>query len=72
MESNFFGFIKGEQPLIHESSASKSLAVFWFSFGGKREHYCAFFKNSGSCIPICASALPRWLMASFSSGVSWA
>ena len=45
---------------------------FWFSFGGKREPYSAFFKNSGSSFPISASAFPRWLMASFSSGVSWA
>ena len=29
-------------------------------------------KNSGSFCSILASALPRWLMASFSSGVSWA
>mgnify|MGYP007001939145 CR=1 FL=1 len=27
-----FGIIKGEQPLIRGSSASKSLALFWFSF----------------------------------------
>ena len=29
-------------------------------------------KNSGSCFSSSARALPRWLMASFSSGVSWA
>jgi len=33
-----FGIIKGEQPLIRGSSASKSLAFFWFSFDAKREH----------------------------------
>ena len=33
-----FGIIKGEQPLIRGSSASKSLVVFWFSFAIKREH----------------------------------
>ena len=33
-----FGIIKGEQPLIRGSSASKSLVVFWFSFATKREH----------------------------------
>ena len=38
MEPNFFGIIKGEQPLIHGSSALKSLVVFWFSFATKREH----------------------------------
>jgi len=38
----------------------------------KREPYSAFFKNSGSSFSISASAFPRWLMASFSSGVSWA
>ena len=27
-----FGIIKGEQPLIRASRASKSLALFWFSF----------------------------------------
>ncbi len=32
MEPNCFGIIKGEQPLIRGSSASKSLALFWFSF----------------------------------------
>ena len=29
-------------------------------------------KNSGSCCSSSARAAPRWLMASFSSGVSWA
>ena len=29
-------------------------------------------RNPGSCCSSTASALPRWLMASFSSGVSWA
>ena len=38
----------------------------------QRESLQAFSKNSGSCLSIWASALPRWLMASFSSGVSWA
>ena len=32
---------------------------FWFSFGGKREPYSAFFKNSGSSFSISASAFPR-------------
>ena len=31
-----FGIIKGEQPLIRGSSASKSLALFWFSFGAQK------------------------------------
>ena len=30
------------------------------------------FKKPGNCFSSSASALPRWLMASFSSGVSWA
>ena len=34
-----FGIIKGEQPLIRGSSASKSLVVFWFSFDIKREQF---------------------------------
>ena len=34
----FFGVKRGEQPLFRGSSASKSLALFWFSFGVKREH----------------------------------
>ena len=38
MEPFFFGIIKGEQPVIRGSSASKSLVVFWFSFAIKREH----------------------------------
>ena len=33
-----FGVKRGEQPLFRGSSASKSLALFWFSFGVKREH----------------------------------
>ena len=32
----------------------------------------AALRNPGSCCSSTASALPRWLMASFSSGVSWA
>ena len=36
---NPFGIIKGEQPLIRGSSASKSLVVFWFSFDIKREQF---------------------------------
>ena len=32
------GSERGEQPLSRGSSASKSLALFWFSFGGKREY----------------------------------
>ena len=39
MEPFFFGIIKGEQPVIRGSSASKSLVVFWFSFAIKREHF---------------------------------
>ena len=31
-----FGIIKGEQPLIRGSSASKSLVLFWFSFGTQK------------------------------------
>ena len=37
-EAYCFGIIKGEQPLIRGSSASKSLVIFWFSFVIKREH----------------------------------
>ena len=33
-----FGVERGEQPLSRGASASKSLALFWFSFGAKREH----------------------------------
>jgi len=36
--SRIFGVKRGEQPLFRGSSASKSLALFWFSFGVKREH----------------------------------
>ena len=36
--AHFFGVKRGEQPLFRGSSASKSLALFWFSFGVKREH----------------------------------
>ena len=37
MEPILFGVKRGEQPLSRGSSASKSLALFWFSFGAKRE-----------------------------------
>ena len=101
---NSSGIIKGEQPLIRASRASKVagtfLVLFWCAkenlaqrksslaratsarsisktisgslLARKREPYSAFFKNSGSSFSISASAFPRWLMASFSSGVSWA
>ena len=41
MEPFFFGIIKGEQPVIRGSSASKSLVVFWFSFGTQKRTYPA-------------------------------
>ena len=41
MEPIFFGVIRGEQPLIHGSSALKSLVVFWFSFGTQKRAYPA-------------------------------
>ena len=47
-----FGIIKGEQPLIRGSSASKSLALFWFSFGAKREQTppgCSASKSLRPC-----------------------
>ena len=47
-----FGIIKGEQPLIRGSSASKSLALFWFSFGAKREQSppgCSASKSLRPC-----------------------
>ena len=31
-----FGIVKGEQPLSRGSSASKSLVLFWFSFGTQK------------------------------------
>ena len=43
-----FGVKRGEQPLFRGSSASKSsksLALFWFSFGVKREHPSACAHN---------------------------
>ena len=33
---NSSGIIKGEQPLIRASRASKSLVLFWFSFGTQK------------------------------------
>ena len=41
-----FGVKRGEQPLFRGSSASKSLALFWFSFGVKREHPSACAHNT--------------------------
>ena len=46
-----FGIIKGEQPLIRGSSASKSLALFWFSFGAKREQSTPASRASKSLCP---------------------
>jgi hypothetical protein len=43
--AHFFGVKRGEQPLFRGSSASKSLALFWFSFGVKREHPSACAHN---------------------------
>ena len=36
MEPNCFGIIKGEQPLIRASRASKVAGAFWFSFGTQK------------------------------------
>ena len=54
------------------SAKSISKTISGSLLARKREPYSAFFKNSGSSFSISASAFPRWLMASFSSGVSWA
>ena len=54
------------------SAKSISKTISGSLLARKREHHSAFFKNSGSSFSISASAFPRWLMASFSSGVSWA
>ena len=47
-----FGVTRGEQPLVRGSSASKSLALFWFSFGAKREQSppgCSASKSLRPC-----------------------
>ena len=47
-----FGVERGEQPLSRGSSASKSLALFWFSFGVKREQSppgCSASKSPCPC-----------------------
>ena len=54
------------------SAKSISKTISGSLLARKREPYSAFFKNSGNFFSISASAFPRWLMASFSSGVSWA
>ena len=64
MEPNSFGVIRGEQPLIHGSSALKSLVVFWFSFATKREHtrrQCILQKASNfkHATTLCAGSIPR-------------
>ena len=41
MEPNFLGVKRGAQPLFRGSSASKSLAVFWFSFVRQKRTYPA-------------------------------
>ena len=47
-----FGIIKGEQPLIRGSSASKSLVVFWFSFAIKREQSPPGCKHIEIAVPL--------------------
>ena len=52
MEPILFGVERGEQPLSRGSSASKSLALFWFSFGVKREQSppgCSASKSPCPC-----------------------
>ena len=63
-----------EKALYPRATSAKSISktISGSLLARKREPYSAFFKNSGSSFPISASAFPRWLMASFSSGVSWA
>ena len=41
MEPNRFGIIKGVQPLIRASRASKVAGAFWFSFGTQKRTYPA-------------------------------
>ena len=63
-----------EKALYPRATSAKSISktISGSLLARKREPYSAFFKNSGSSFSISASAFPRWLMASFSSGVSWA
>ena len=46
------GVTRGEQPLVRGSSASKSLALFWFSFGAKREHLTPGCKRIEIAVPL--------------------
>ena len=41
-------------------------------FARQHNFFSFYFRNSGNSFSSFASATPRWLMASFSSGVSWA
>ena len=63
-----------EKALYPRATSAKSISktISGSLLARKREPYSAFFKNSGISFSISASAFPRWLMASFSSGVSWA
>ena len=63
-----------EKALYPRATSAKSISktISGSLLARKREPYSAFFKNSGNSFSISASAFPRWLMASFSSGVSWA
>ena len=63
-----------EKALYPRATSAKSISktISGSLLARKREPYSAFFKNSGNFFSISASAFPRWLMASFSSGVSWA
>ena len=52
MEPFCFGVTRGEQPLVRGSSASKSLALFWFSFGAKREQSPPGCKHIEITVPL--------------------
>ena len=57
-----FGVTRGEQPLVRGSSASKSLALFWFSFGAKREQSppgCSASKSLRPCRAEHAAFAPQ-------------
>ena len=47
-----FGIIKGEQPLIRGSSASKSLALFWFSFVRQKRTNSARLQHIEIAVPL--------------------
>ncbi len=62
MEPNCFGIIKGEQPLIRASRASKVAGAFWYSFVRAKEYifggdaFCKSHISLPNATTLCAGS----------------